>query len=235
MFSSVCSLRSAQCAALIALATVAGIARFESSSPSQPNAGPSSPASSLAAPRHRTHLDPCVLLAHVIRLYRDVFLAPSLPCSTPDERPARAANLPPQALAPGAAPTPGWPANLAASPRAFARPADFASDAVRSHRFPFAVGPPAQPTPPPHRADGTSVRPNVSARCPCAPSIVIVRLFPVARPARRRFSGPPLAARQLLPSFALRGEPAPLPPPVRCPPPLGVSGRRGPHLFPFSV
>ena len=235
MFSSVCSLRSAQCAALIALATVAGIARFEPSSPSQNDADPRSPASSLTAPRHRTHLHPCVLLAHVIRLYRDVFFAPSLPCPTPDERPALAANVPPHGLAPGTPPSPSWPAGLATSPRAFARPADFASDAVRSHRFPFAVGPPAQPTNPPHRADGTSVRPNVSARCPCAPSIVLVRLFPVARPARRSFSGQPITAGPFRPSSALRGEPAPLPAPVRFPLPPGVSGRRGPHLFPFSV
>ena len=235
MFSSVCSLRSAQFAALIALATVAGIARFEPSSPSQTDADPRSPASSLTAPRHRPDLHPCVLLAHIVRLYRDVFFAPALARITPDEQPARAANLPPQALAPGAAPTPGWPANLAASPRAFARPADFASDAVRSHRFPLAVGPPAQPTTPPHRADGTSVRPNVSARCPCAPSVVIVPLFPVARPARRSFSGQPITAGPFRPSSALRGEPAPLPAPVRFPPPPGVSGRRGPHLFPFSV
>jgi hypothetical protein len=235
MFPSVCSLRSARCAALIALATVAGIARFEPSSPSQTDADPTSPASSLTAPRHRTHLHPCVLLAHFVRFYRNAFFPPALPCSTPGERLALAAYVPPHGWAPGTPPSPSWPTGLAASPRPFAHAPDVSPLSVRRYLIPFPVGPPAQPTTPPHRADGTSVRPNLSARCPCAPSVALVRLFPVARPARRSFSGQPLTAGPFRPSSALRGEPAPLPDPVRFPPPLGASGRRGPHLFPFAL
>lgn len=229
MFSSACSRRSAQCAALIALATVAGIARFEPSSSSQPDTRPGAPSVSLTPSHPRPPLHPCVLLAHVLRLYRDAFFTSALARTTPDEQPTPAAALPVHAAACGTDPAPRWSAALAATPRPFAPVTDVPPLSARLHVIPFAVGPPAQPATPPRRADATSVRHDVSARCPCVPSVVIVRLFPVARLARRRFSGPPRAARPFRPSSALRGEPAPLPAPVRFLPSLDASARRAPH------
>ena len=222
MFSSACSRRSAQCAALIALATVAGMARFEPSSSSQPDTRPGTPSVSLTPSHPRPPLHPCVLLAHVLRLYRDAFFTSVLARTTPDERPTPAA-------AGGADPAPRGSAALAAALRPFAPATDVPPLSARLHVIPFAVGPPAQPATPPRRADATSVRHDVSARCPCVPSVVIVRPFPVARLARRRFSGPPGAARPFRPSSALRGEPAPLPAPVRFLPALDASARRAPH------
>ncbi len=234
MLSSACSLRSAQCAALIALAAVAGISRFAPSSSSQPDTRRDAPSASVTAPRPQPHLHPCVLLAHFVRCCRHAFFTSAPAPITPEELPAPVANLPLHTSAPGADPAPSWTAALAANPRSFAHAADVSPLSVRRHVIPFAVGPPAPTPPPPHRADGTSVRHDVSARCLRFPSVVIVRLFPVARLARRRFSGQPWAARPLLLRSALRGEPAPLPTPVRFPPPRGASGRRGPHPCTFS-
>ena len=95
MFSSVCSIRSAQCAALIALAAVVGLSRFEPTSQPEPDtAGASSVTRSV--PRHSSFSHPLAsrafgLLAHAIGLYREVFVRPTFISSPLADEPT--ANL----------------------------------------------------------------------------------------------------------------------------------------------
>lgn len=236
MFPSACSIRSAQCAALIALATVAGISRFEASSQpaaASPNSG-SSTAQTTAPSSFSSHR--FSVFSHLVRLYRERFNLSS-PCliSADDDLAVHGTSLAPLAFA--AAPAAGRP-HLAEFPAAafgFTRPINAASDAVRCHRFPFAVGPPAPTAQLSQRADGTAVPKDVSARWPLSPPDFPFRLVSVARLACLESSGPSLDPTNFPPSSALRGGPARLPASPSFRPPLGVSARRAPGHLSFST
>jgi hypothetical protein len=235
MFPGACSLRSAQCAALIALATVAGISRFEPSSPSEaanPNSGPSFSQATAASSSSSHRLS---VLAHLIRLYRERFtLSSRYLSSAADDLAAHGSLLAPLAFPAASAADQPHLAEFPAAAFGFSRPINDASDAVRCHRFPFAVGPPAPTATSPQRADSTSVLRDVSARWPFVPPDIPFRLVSVARLACREFSGPTLDAANFPPSSALRGEPARLPASPSFRPPLGVSRSGGPGHFSFQ-
>ncbi len=240
MFPSVCSIRSAQCAALIALAAVVGLSRFEPTSQPEPDtAGASSVTRSV--PRHSSFSHPLAsrafgLLAHAIGLYREVFVRPTF-ISSPlaDESTARALARPPLGCSSADPIVSARRADFPVDAFAFSHPPDRESAAVRQHRLPFAVGPPPPHATPPHRAAGTSVPKDVTARCPMVTLVVSLSLSPVARVACCQLVGQHLAALKFLPSSALRGEPAPLPTSVRFRLPLGASGLSDTRLFSFST
>ena len=235
MFPSVCSIRSAQCAALIALAAVVGLSRFEPTSQPEPDtAGTSSGTRSV--PRHPSFSRAFGLLAHAIGLYREVFVRPAFISSPPaDESTARALARPPLGCSSADPIVSVRRADFPVDACAFSHPQDLRSSAVRPHRFPFAVGPPSPHVTPPHRAAGTSVPKDVTARCPMVTLVVPLSLSPVARVACCQLVGQRLAALKFPPSFALRGEPAPFPTSVRFRLPLGASGLSDACLFSFST
>lgn len=235
MFSSVCSIRSAQCAALIALAAVVGLSRFEPTSQPEPDtAGTSSVTRSV--PRHSSFSRAFGLLAHAIGLYREVFVRPAFISSPPaDEPTARALARPPLGCSSADPIFSARRTDLPGDSCAFSHPPDRESAAFRPHRFPFAVGPPSPHVTPPHRAAGTSVPKDVTARWPMYTPVVPFSVSPVARVACCQFVGQHLAALKFLPSFALRGEPAPVPTSVRFRLSRGASGLSDACLFSFST
>ncbi len=237
MLPSVCSIRSAQCAALIALATIAGISRFEPSSEPEPASNQSHPSVTRTTPLHRSSSRPSALLAQLARLYLEhFFLASPRACTVAGDLAAPTSATPPlYANHPTACVTPAHAANHTADAFAFSRPPDCVSAAVRPHCFPFAVGPPPPHATPPHRAAGTSVPQDVTARWSFVSPVVPASLFSVARLACTQFSGQLLAAPNFPPSSALRGEPAALPTSVRFRPSLGVARLRDADLFSFST
>jgi hypothetical protein len=94
MFPSVCSIRSAQCAALIALAAVVGLSRFEPTSQPEPDtAGTSSVTRSV--PRHPSFSRAFGLLAHAIGFYREVFVRPTFISSPLADEPTAGALVRP--------------------------------------------------------------------------------------------------------------------------------------------
>ena len=235
MFPSVCSIRSAQCAALIALAAVVGLSRFEPTSQPEPDtAGTSSVTRSV--PRHPSFSHAFGLLAHAIGLYREAFIRPAAISTPPaDESTARALSRPPLGCSTADPIVSTLRADFPVDAFAFSRPADLGSAAGRQHRVPFAVGPPPRYATPPHRAAGTSVPKDVTARWPMGSPVVPFSFSPVARIACCQFAGQRLAALKFPPSFALRGESAPVPTSVRFRPSLGVSGLRAARFFSFSI
>ena len=240
MFPSVCSIRSAQCAALIALAAVVGLSRFEPTSQPEPDTAAASSVTR-SVPRHSSFSHPLAsrafgLLAHAIGLYREVFVRPTF-ISSPlaDESTARALARPPLGCSSADPIVSARRADFPVDAFAFSHPPDRESAAVRQHRLPFAVGPPPPHATPPHRAAGTSVPKDVTARCPMVTLVVSLSLSPVARVACCQLVGQHLAALKFLPSSALRGEPAPLPTSVRFRLPLGASGLSDTRLFSFST
>ena len=235
MFPSVCSIRSAQCAALIALAAVVGLSRFEPTSQPEPDtAGTSSVTRSV--PRHPSFSHAFGLLAHAIGLYREAFIRPAFISTPPaDESTARALARPPLGCSTADPIVSTLRADFPVDAFAFSHPPDRESAAVRQHRFPFAVGPPSPHVTPPHRAAGTSVPKDVTARWPMYTPVVPFSVSPVARVACCQLVGQHLAALKFLPSFALRGEPAPFPTSVRFRLPLGASGLSDACLFSFST
>ena len=235
MFPSVCSIRSAQCAALIALAAVVGLSRFEPTSQPEPDtAGTSSVTRSV--PRHPSFSHAFGLLAHAIGLYREAFIRPAFISTPPaDESTARALARPPLGCSTADPIVSTLRADFPVDAFAFSHPPDRESAAVRQHRFPFAVGPPSPHVTPPHRAAGTSVPKDVTARWPMHTPVVPFSVSPVARVACCQLVGQHLAALKFLPSFALRGEPAPFPTSVRFRLPLGASGLSDACLFSFST
>ena len=235
MFPSVCSIRSAQCAALIALAAVVGLSRFEPTSQPEPDtAGTSSVTRSV--PRHSSFSRAFGLLAHAIGLYREVFVRPAFISSPPaDESTARALARPPLGCSSAEPIVSVRRADFLLDAFAFSHPQDRESTAVRQHRFPFAVGPPSPHVTPPHRAAGTSVPKDVTARWSIYAPVVPLSVSPVARVACCQLVGQRLAALKFLPSFALRGEPAPFPTSVRFRLSLGASGLSDACLFSFST
>lgn len=235
MFPSVCSIRSAQCAALIALAAVVGLSRFEPTSQPEPDtAGTSSVTRSV--PRHPSFSRAFGLLAHAIGTYREVFVRPTF-ISNPlaDEPTAGALVRPPLGCSSAEPIVSVRRADFLLDAFAFSHPQDRESTAVRQHRFPFAVGPPSPHVTPPHRAAGTSVPKDVTARWPMVTPVVPLSVSPVARVACCQLVGQHLAALKFLPSSALRGEPAPFPTSVRFRLSLGASGLSDACLFSFST
>ncbi|MEY4815233.1 MAG: hypothetical protein RLZZ162_2306 [Verrucomicrobiota bacterium] len=235
MFPSVCSIRSAQCAALIALAAVVGLSRFEPTSQPEPDtAGTSSGTRSV--PRHPSFSRAFGLLAHAIGFYREVFVRPTFISSPLADEPTAGALVRPPLGCSSAEPIVSVRrADFLLDAFAFSHPQDRESTAVRQHRFPFAVGPPSPHVTPPHRAAGTSVPKDVTARWPMYTPVVPLSVSPVARVACCQLVGQRLAALKFLPSFALRGEPAPFPTSVRFRLSLGASGLSDACLFSFST
>ena len=235
MSPSVCSIRSAQCAALIALAAVVGLSRFEPTAQPEPDtAGASSVTRSV--PRHSSFSRAFGLLAHAIGFYREVFVRPTFISSPLADEPTAGALVRPPLGCSSAAPIVSVRrADFLLDAFAFSHPQYRESTAVRQHRFPFAVGPPSPHVTPPHRAAGTSVPKDVTARWSIYAPVVPLSVSPVARVACCQLVGQRLAALKFSPSSALRGEPAPVPTSVRFRLSLGVSGRRDACLFSFST
>jgi hypothetical protein len=239
MFVSPCTLRSTQCAALIALATVAGIARVEA------NPQPNTPASPRESP---THAEADTRSAQPRFLVAPTWSAPWLhpfaklawwllaanDRSIPD---LTAAN----ASAPDQAPVAPVCHRAPISPHLTAPDGGSVADrsepriarGSRSHLVPFAVGPPQSPRTPNLRANGTPVPTVDFARRLLAVPVAHVSFRLVARLACRRFSRHPWVGLVSFPSFALRGVPGSLPAPNCFRPPLGVDAARGGRPFPL--
>jgi hypothetical protein len=236
MFPSACSIRSAQCAALIALAAVAGISRFESSTP--PETAPTSKNPSLTgtSTRGSSHALRVFFFRQINRLFTTTFEPPNARLSpaiqTHRSRTSAVHSQSPAAIS-SLIPVPETRVLIACF--VFARPVNLTSDAVREHRFPFAVGPPPFAATLPHRADGTPVPMDVSARWSLFAPFVPDPVIPVARLARPEVSGHLLAAPDFFPSSALRGEPAPPLAHLGFRPPLGVSAWGASFHFSFST
>ncbi len=204
MISSPCSLRSAQCAALIALATAAGISRFEPA-PAKPAARPSG-AEARATPAvtasSRTQFYPAAMQA----------LAPRIAAArtTIDFSPSSLAASAPDLVA--EAPVDSWPplAPSEAPPLIFSTPVPPALSA-RQHSYPYAVGPPRGGNARKLRAAGNALPGDSSARRSQVSRIarVFISIFraPLTRTAD---SGPQLAESHFAPSSAPRArrEPA---------------------------
>ncbi|MBI5772032.1 MAG: hypothetical protein HZA93_29935 [Verrucomicrobia bacterium] len=141
MFTSPCSLRSAQCATLIALAAAAGLARFEPAedTPAPPASTPTAAVAIRPTPRFAY---PLLVATSAIEWSPHSFsVAASVSEWTPPcalaPAPAAAAPIPPRALAIFHFPAPAAPAL-----------------SVRKHSHPYAIGPPAPIAPNPLRAAG---------------------------------------------------------------------------------
>lgn len=224
MFVSPCSLRSTQCAALIALATVAGIARVETSP--QPNGAangaesntltasatrPASPCFTLAPTSPAPWLHPFATLA-LWFLSADDRTGPHLAVATassPDQAPVTATLL-----------TPPNPPAETTEPSVFHRSAPRVASGSRSHLIPFAVGPPPSPLTPNLRANGTPVPTVDFARRLFVSPVAHFSFRLVARLACGSFSRHPWVGPVFPPRFALRGAPGSLPAPPRFRPSL---------------
>lgn len=226
MFSSPCSLRSTQCAALIALAAAAGISRFEPAhaKPNAPNpiVGTRTFAVVTSVSRAQFYFAAIQALAPRFRVSHPTF----------DFERADAtgrSHLEMFALAPVAS----WPP-AAASP---APPLNFGAPTVsalsaRNHSFPYAVGPPPRGIHCKLRAAGIEVpggspvrRGQVSRIAPF--SFLIFQ----ARAPRATDCGPRSAESLPAPNSALRGEPESLPRHVRPPARFAAPARNGTALF----
>lgn len=240
MFISPCTLRSTQCAALIALATVAGIARVETKP--QPNSSantselPTLPAAEtrsdrigffVAPPWSAPWLQPFAklalwLIASNDRSSPDPAVATS---SAPHQAPVTAALLTPPAPLPPPAET--------TAPSVVHHSAPRVASGSRSHLIPFAVGPPRSPFAPNLRANGTPVPTVDFARWLLAVPVAHFSFRLVARLACGRFSRHLSVGPDFPPSFALRGAPGSLPAPTRFRPSLCADEARGGRLFPL--
>ncbi len=243
MFVSPCTLRSTQCAALIALAAVAGIARVETTRPA-----PSPDQTSTAHTHGRQSSQPLDrLVGFAAPTWTPAWLQPLASVAlwflsgneTRASSELSAATTPPLPSAAHAALPPVVAACLqpdhALVTSALAHPAEpRPALCTRAHLIPFAVGPPARAVNLSHRAVGTAVPADDTVRCSSiSPSAFLLSCF-VARLACPEFSGHLSVGPSFSPSSALRGEPARLSAPLYLRPSLGVSaqpGRRSPLLF----
>lgn len=201
MFSSPCSLRSTQCAALIALAAAAGISRFESAPAKTTAPRPVAGAQNFAAVISISRAQ--IYFAAMQTLVTQVHVARVTVGFEPDHATGTAlldlAALAADELLPPAAPA-------AASPLSFSAPAAPALSA-RKHSFPYAVGPPRRRISTPLRAAGTEVPGDSSARRSQVSRIATVSILILrARVTRATDQGPESAGSLLSPSSALRGE-----------------------------
>lgn len=212
MVPCACSLRSTHCAALIALATAAGIARIEWKKPAANPAARASqseitdPATTIVPPPLWRYEIPVGAVAPWLQLWViEIALANrhllGADTGTHGEN------------GPHPRPIEGWregATNLGSTLKS-ARPEFFGwsqpSPTARGHSFPFAVGPPPREAScSNHRAVGTEVPGDSAARVGLLPRIVHVSgLF--CAPTRALCLSPRLAGQYLNPSFALRGEP----------------------------
>lgn len=259
MFVSPCSLRSAQCAALIALAAAAGLARTGPETTSRANPAPSETnvpvASRLTLDLGSDRFDPAHFTLSPASSSRDAFARPSpwlqplstlalwflcgtesaadltqAPVASPSSDPSEV-----DALAEAALPDRPFAPTLATSP---ARPpaSDRPALCTLSHLMPFAVGPPAFGTQNNRRVAGTSVPSDLaslrSLLFACFRSVRSVSLpfFSVARLACPSLFAPRPADASYRPSSALRGKPALSA--LRHPTPLRASGPRLPSALP---
>ena len=232
MFISPCSLRSTQCAALIALAAVAGIARVETTRQA-PAASPApapvrqihpsltslNQGASYAVPTSTAPwLQPAATLALWFLSGSDLHAGTDDRVSVPAFRTALHVALP----STGADCLPD-PASCAPSlgRRTTPRPAF----CTRTHLIPFAVGPPACGLSLPPRPVGIAVLADHTVRdLSVAPSAFSFFRFD-ARLACPEFSGLIRVGPSFSPCFALRGKPARLPATLSCHPSLGASAR----------
>ncbi len=228
MFVSPCTLRSTQCAALIALAAVAGIARVEKpqgTSPAEDQASPSKQSRAESSPHDRRvgyhapqamspWLHPVATVAlwflsgEDLRAASDLRTAPKshamsdldLAFPSPTVLPAHSVRR-----------APAWP--LSPPHAAFS---------ARDHLIPFAVGPPSRGPHSSLRAVGTAVPGDDTVRSSSVSSFSFFAFRPVARLACPEFSGPILVGLSFAPSSALRGEPVRLSAPAQLRPPFGA-------------
>ncbi len=184
MFASPCSLRSTQCATLIALAAAAGISRFEPApaKPSAPQAIGASQTVVVSTPIFRLRFYPAAMqaLAPPVHILRGIY---------DFERGLTTgfASLDFTALAPAEMRPPVDPA--AEAPVTFVAPTAPALS-TRKHSHPYAVGPPTGGIEQPLRAAGTAVPGDSSARRSQVPRIARVFLsFSSARLMRLTVSG----------------------------------------------
>ena len=243
MFVSPCTLRSTQCAALIALAAVAGIARVETPRPAPPpdqtstahthgrqRSQPLERLVGFAAPTWTSAwLQPLASVALWFLSGNETRAASELNAATTSTLPSAAHAAVPPAVAASLHP------DLALVTSALAHPAEpRPALCARAHLIPFAVGPPARAVNLPHRAVGTAVPADDTVRCSSIfPSAFLPSCF-IARLACPEFSDLHLVGLSISPSSALRGKPARLSAPLDLRPSLGVSarpGRRSPLLF----
>lgn len=235
MFVSPCTLRSTQCAALIALAAVAGIARVETTHPN--TSVDQSP--SLGAARQSSQIPD-----HLVVYASSTSIIPYLhPVATVALWFSCGTNLDAKSE-PSPATAPSLPANAHYAcvplPSAFRLPDATVASAGLAHPFPprpalctgahvipFAVGPPPRDLDFTHRPVGTCVPADDTVRC----SLVspFARSFSrfIARLACPEFSGRPLFGPSFSPSSALRGKPARLSASSTLRPSLGASARPG--------
>lgn len=237
MFVSPCSLRSAQCAALIALAAAAGLARTDPETTSRASTTPAAnnvpAASRLTLDLGSDRFDPARFTLCPTASSREAFarhspwlqplstLALWFLCGTESAPELTAATTAPTSSDPSgvdaiagadlaARPLAPTPATAPALPRASDRPAL----CTLSHLMPFAVGPPARRSTLTRSQAGTSVpSDHASLRSPlvaCFRSVCSVS-FPFFSAARLACPSPfaprPADARPRS-SFALRGKPA---------------------------
>ena len=237
MFVSPCTLRSTQCAALIALATVAGIARVETNP--QPNHAASTPE---ATPRTvfatRAELTRFVVAPTWSAPWLQPFARLTLWLLAADDRPhpdliTNQASDPDQNPVATLRTQLALPTRLAESLGESAVPPSQPRIArgSRSHLIPFAVGPPRSPLTLKLRANGTPVPTVDFARWFCAISVVHFSFHSVARIACLSFSRHPSVGAVFFPSFALRGATGTCSESIRSRPSLCADAPHGVGLF----
>lgn len=216
MFPSGCSIRSAQCAALIALAAAAGISRFEPAESSPVESTNSTPSITRTAPRRPTQAFRAALLQLFGRVFHcDVLMLNAVTGTPAHEHSTTTTVSSLRASAAGlhGVGPPRPPVTLAATQPAFPRPFAVSALSVRRHVIPFAVGPPACTTDSTPRAARTPVLGDLSACRPSASKVALLFVRFVVAPSAR-LSRPALSLARPLPepSLTLRGELSPLHP-----------------------
>lgn len=212
MFVSPCSLRSTQCAALIALAAAAGIMRVEVAEARSSASRTMKPEARLAARVELPQSAPSARFQVALDAVAPWFALFQIAAQLPAELPAEIA-----APRPSTAPTAPFPfpARLRCGLTA------------RQHSYPFAVGPPAHGSASSTRADDTSLSTDSAARRIAVSRVVAVSLSSFsARQTRLGTPGPKLAGMFSSPSFALRGDPVALRLPSARPAAFGLPPRR---------
>ena len=200
MFSSPCSLRSAQCATLIALAAAAGISRFEPA-PAKPMAGVAAIVSMLAAVA-TTPQTP----AYPISIAACAHAAPRAQMTLAASAAETFAPLSAEAPAASWSPTP-----LAIKTEISFFDCARAVPAARKHSYPYAVGPPRHGIDNPLRVAGNALPGDSSTRRSQVSRIARVSEFHFASGAhvtRTADSGPASAESFFSRAAAKRVHPA---------------------------
>jgi len=196
MFSSPCSLRSSTCATLIALATAAGISRFE------------------PPPAHTAASLPAII--RVLAAVAKPPQVPSYPLSI--AACAQAGPTAPRTLSAWAGETLAPPAATASAagwsptPCAIETEISFfdwagAVPTAREHSYPYAVGPPRRGTDTPLRAAGHAWPGDSSARRSQVSRIAHVYVLTVVAPLTRPSSFLPRSASRFSPASAEASQP----------------------------